>query len=85
MQSCPEIQAVVSQASWKLKQALPRLKYNLSTTAAVVPRAQALWSRPAVPFVIPVTVAEIPRRINSFGEEVELPEIDDDDISPRRS
>ena len=84
-QSCPEIRAEISQACWKSKQALSRLKYNLLTTAAEVPRAQALSSRPSVAFVTPVMVPEIPRRINSLGQEEELTEIDDDDIPPRRS
>ena len=63
--------------------ALPRLIYNLDQ-AAVAPRAQAPSSRPTVAFVTPVTVPEIPRRINSLGQEEELTEIDDDDIPPRR-
>ena len=55
------------------------------TTVAVVPRAQASSSRPAIAFVTPVTVPvqKIPRRINSLGQEEELTEIDDDDIPPR--
>ena len=63
--------------------ALPRLIYNLDQ-AAVASRAQAPSSRPTVAFVTPVTVPEIPRRINSLGQEEELTEIDDDDIPPRR-
>ena len=73
----------MSQTTWESKQALPRFKYNLSTTAAVVPRTQALSSRPSVAFVTPVTVPEIPRRINSLGQDDQLTEIDDDDIPPR--
>ena len=56
------------------------------TTVAVVLRAQASSSRPAVAFVTPVMVRvpEIPRRINSLGQDEELTEIDDDEIPPRR-
>ena len=63
--------------------ALLRLIYNLDQ-AAGAPRAQTPSSRPAVAFVTPVRVPEIPRRINSLGQEEELTEIDDDDIPPRR-
>ena len=63
--------------------ALPRLIYNLDP-AAVAPRAQAPSLRPTVTFVTLVTVLEIPRRINSLGQEEELTEIDDNDIPPRR-